>query len=85
MTYRVIYSEFIRHSDGSYEAVDETARSLGPRERFWDAEQTALCWDSSIHIAWVEVLDKDGLWHYADSDGRAGEIASHQDLPEDID
>lgn len=82
MPYRVIYSEYIRHSDGSYEAVDETARSLGVVDRYWDAHQTSLCWDSSYHIAWVEVLDSDGLWHYADTNGRPGAVASHQELEE---
>lgn len=82
MPYRVIYSKFIRHSDGSYQAVDGTERSLGVVDRYWDAHQTSLSWDSSYHIAWVEVLVKDDVWHYADVDGRPEEVASYQDIPE---
>ena len=82
MPYRVIYSAYIRHSDGSYQAVDGTERSVGTMERYWDAHTTSLSWDSSYHIAWVEVLDKDGLWHYADVDGHPGEVASYQDIKE---
>jgi hypothetical protein len=85
MPYRVIYSDFVRHSDGFYQAMDGTERSRGVVEKWWDAYQTSLSWDSSYHIAWVEVLDTDGLWHYADTNGRPAAVASIQDIPEDED
>lgn len=68
MTYRVIYSDFIRHRDGSYESVAGTERCAGMTEHLNDAHSTSLCYDTSYHIAWVEKL-VDDVWYGCDHNG----------------
>lgn len=69
MTYRVIYSEYIRNRDGTYTSVAGTELSLGETENLNDAHSTSLSYDTSYHIAWVERL-VDGIWYACDHNGQ---------------
>ena len=87
MTYRVIYSEYIRHRDGTYESVEGTALSLGETESLRNANDSSLSWDSSYHIAWVEKL-VDGIWYPCDHNGQLYKSripADPQEVPLDED
>jgi hypothetical protein len=80
-TYRVIVSEFVRHSDGSYESVPGTERDHGVGQSFSEAHAATLGLESSWQIAWVETLI-DGVWYYANSDGVGTHPADVQDVVE---